>query len=99
MPGGCPWERRGSILGPPGRCFGYHFGAMFGMFFGILFGAISASFFNAIFEFFGSHFGVILETFWRRNCNMKSITFQRMSPGASGHPHRIKKLDFQWRVV
>ena len=50
-------------------------------------------------ELFGSHFGVILDTFWRRNCSMKSDTFQRTSPGVPGYPHRVKKLDFHWRVV
>ena len=142
MPKRWPRERRGSILGPLGHHFGYHFGTIccmfchtffehqgrsrggpgargvplgapgldfgsprasfsvpfwsnFGHVFLYFFGAISASFFYAILELFGCHFGVILDTFWRRNCSMKSVTFQRTSPGAPGHPH----LDFHRREV
>ena len=62
-------------------------------------GHISALFFYAFLVLFGDHFGVILETFWCQNLNLKSVRFQRTSPGAPGHHHRVKKLDFHGSVV
>ena len=50
------------------------------------FEAISGSFFDAVLVPFGSHFGVVLQTFWCQNFDTKSVTFSRASPERTWEP-------------
>ena len=87
------------ILDPHGHHFGYQFGAFFGITSHSFLKQFLHRFFDAVLNPFGIHFGVILDTFWCPYFVIKSVTFQRTSPGVPGPPRRLKKLDFHGRVV
>ena len=96
---GVPWGAPGLDFGPPPAPFWTPFWSIFCDVFAYFFRAISATFFNHIMHRFGVYFWMIFETFSCPNFVTKSNTFQRTSPGAPSHRHRVKKLDFHWTVV
>ena len=97
---------RGVPSGPPGVDFGSLWAPFWVPFwsnswyvFLYFFGAILASILDAVLTLFGDHSEVTLETLWCPKFRMKSVTFQRTSPGAPSYHYKVKKLDFCGRVV
>ena len=94
VPSGAP----GLDFGFPRALFGVSFWSVFWHVFAYFFGTISASVFDAVLES-PVFFFVILETFRCPKFLIKSVTFQRTSPGAPSQHHSVKKLDFHGSVV